>query len=264
VIGGPLAVTATATPEQICTGGSAQLNANGTGGSGIYTYSWTSDPPGFTSNLEDPWVSPAITTIYLVTMNDGTASVSSQVTVVASTFPSAPAKPQGPTAVNVMITQFTQYSTVLITGNQYQWQISPSEAGSVVPENNTCKIYWNSSFNGEASLWAIASNPCGTSTASESLLITANSEVGITESMKTSCIFPNPNKGQIKLLLPSAGTFIFNVFDETGRIMHSENILSEGAYHLKSVDLGNIASGSYSFHLSSEKSILKGILVVIK
>lgn len=266
VIGGPLAVTATATPGQICIGSSAQLNANGTGGSGVYTYSWTSDPAGFTSNLKDPWVNPTTTTIYTVTMNDGTASVSSQVTVMVSTFPSAPAKPQGPAAVNVMLTQYTQYSTILVTGNQYQWQMSPSEAGSIVPENNNCKIYWNSSFSGVASLWSTASNPCGTSTASEALQIIANSEVGMPEiaAADYSRIYPNPNKGQFQLLLPSAAEYKLTVADETGRIIHSETFTAQNSRLPQSIDLGDCAPGSYSFQLYSTNGIETGKLLVIK
>lgn len=77
----PLSVSASATPSQICTGGQSQLNANPVGGSGSYTYSWTSLPAGFTSTLKDPMVQPIINTTYTVVVNDGTTNTSAQTTV---------------------------------------------------------------------------------------------------------------------------------------------------------------------------------------
>ncbi|MDP1623111.1 MAG: T9SS type A sorting domain-containing protein [Bacteroidales bacterium] len=65
---------ASVTPAIICgsSSDSSQLNAYGYGGSGNYSYSWTSIPPGFTSNLQNPKVSPAQTTKYIAATSDGT------------------------------------------------------------------------------------------------------------------------------------------------------------------------------------------------
>lgn len=83
VVGGPLGVTATATPQTICNGNPVVLNAIPTGGAGTYTYSWTSVPAGFTSNLQNPTVYPTVPTTYYVTINDGfnTSNASASVTV---------------------------------------------------------------------------------------------------------------------------------------------------------------------------------------
>ncbi|MBV5346432.1 MAG: hypothetical protein JZU63_13440, partial [Rhodoferax sp.] len=45
VVGGPLGVNATSFPGTLCPGFSSILNAMVSGGSGNYTYSWTSNPP---------------------------------------------------------------------------------------------------------------------------------------------------------------------------------------------------------------------------
>ena len=46
---------ASATPNPLCLGDTAQLNANiFINGSGNYSYTWTSDPPGFSSSLPNP------------------------------------------------------------------------------------------------------------------------------------------------------------------------------------------------------------------
>jgi hypothetical protein len=53
---------------------SAQLHADVYGGSGTYSYSWTSIPSGFTSGLQNPKVKPQQTTTYVVAVSDGTST----------------------------------------------------------------------------------------------------------------------------------------------------------------------------------------------
>lgn len=93
VVGGPLAVTATADPSTVCFGSSATLHAIPTGGSGNYTYSWISNPSGFTSNLQDVTVIPTATTTYTVTINDGFSSNFATVTVTVQPLPGVNAGP---------------------------------------------------------------------------------------------------------------------------------------------------------------------------
>jgi hypothetical protein len=63
---------ASATPGVFCLGtDTVQLNALGYGGSGSYTYAWTSVPAGFTSNLQNPTVIPTDTTQYICATSDG-------------------------------------------------------------------------------------------------------------------------------------------------------------------------------------------------
>ena len=83
----PLAVVATATPSSITSGGTSQLNASASGGSGSYTFSWTSVPAGFTSVQQNPLVSPTVTTQYNVTVNDGTGTAQGNVTVTVTAVP---------------------------------------------------------------------------------------------------------------------------------------------------------------------------------
>jgi hypothetical protein len=84
-----LAATATATPDTICNGSSSQLSVTAAGGSGTYTYSWTSTPAGFTSTIANPTVTPSITTTYTVAVSDGTNSVNANTTVVVNAAPIA-------------------------------------------------------------------------------------------------------------------------------------------------------------------------------
>jgi len=85
----PLEIDATADPMSICAGTSVQLDVTVIGGTGSYTYAWTSNPAGFTSTLKNPVHSPAQTTIYTVTVYDGLTSVSDNVTVTVAGQPTA-------------------------------------------------------------------------------------------------------------------------------------------------------------------------------
>ncbi len=84
---GAFAVNVTATPATICAGSSSQLLVTPTGGSGTYTYSWTSSPVGFTSALPNPVVTPTVTTTYYVVVNDGANSVNGSIMVTVNPLP---------------------------------------------------------------------------------------------------------------------------------------------------------------------------------
>jgi hypothetical protein len=60
-----------ASPPSVCSGNSSQLDVIAYGGSGNYTYSWSSVPAGFSSDIAKPVVSPLDTTLYIVATSDG-------------------------------------------------------------------------------------------------------------------------------------------------------------------------------------------------
>ena len=80
-------VSATADPGEICYGGSTQLMALPTGGSGTYTYSWTSIPEGFTSTEASPIVVPTENTQYFVSVYDGIVTIDASVSVTVFPLP---------------------------------------------------------------------------------------------------------------------------------------------------------------------------------
>ncbi|MBW6459254.1 MAG: choice-of-anchor L domain-containing protein, partial [Bacteroidales bacterium] len=84
---GPLAVTADASESFICEGETTQLFALPSGGNPEYTYSWTSNPAGFVSNIRDPFVSPVSTTTYDVEVYDGYNYTYATVTIEVSPQP---------------------------------------------------------------------------------------------------------------------------------------------------------------------------------
>ncbi|MCX6282208.1 MAG: PKD domain-containing protein [Bacteroidetes bacterium] len=87
VTGSAVHVDATVNPSTICDGSPAQLMATGTGGSGSYYYSWVCAPGTWTSNAPDPVVTPSVTTLYTVTINDGYNTATASVTVTVNPLP---------------------------------------------------------------------------------------------------------------------------------------------------------------------------------
>ena len=86
-VGDILGVDVDANPEEICFGISSQLQSYPVGGTGNYTFSWTSDPSGFTSSEQNPIVQPDETTIYTVEVDDGEEIVYGDVTVTVNPLP---------------------------------------------------------------------------------------------------------------------------------------------------------------------------------
>ena len=80
-------VTITTSKDSICFGGNTSLHAEVTGGSGTYTYSWTSNPPGFTSDEANPLVAPLVTTTYFVEVDDGSIILEDEITITVLATP---------------------------------------------------------------------------------------------------------------------------------------------------------------------------------
>ena len=82
-----MTTTASASPEELCEGDGTQLNAVPVGGSGSYTYTWTSDPAGFNSSIQNPLAFPEENTTYYVEVSDGANTANADVSVTVNPLP---------------------------------------------------------------------------------------------------------------------------------------------------------------------------------
>lgn len=89
VTGGPLQLTLTATSSNICPGNEVSISSSVSGGSGTYSYAWSSNPPGFTSSNPNITVQPAETTTYSLSISDGNGSLMKSLTVVVHPVPAS-------------------------------------------------------------------------------------------------------------------------------------------------------------------------------
>ncbi|MCF8338431.1 MAG: hypothetical protein K9I74_10675, partial [Bacteroidales bacterium] len=87
-VGDEFTIDPSAEENLICLGESVQLFANASGGSENYTYSWSSSPPGFSSNQENPIVSPLQDITYQLTVDDGFETLSEEISIEVTPTPS--------------------------------------------------------------------------------------------------------------------------------------------------------------------------------
>jgi gliding motility-associated-like protein len=82
---GPLSLLVSALPQNICLGAESQLNAIAGGGTGIYSYLWSSQPFGFTSEIYNPIVSPEVNTTYYIEASDGINTKIDSISIIVTT-----------------------------------------------------------------------------------------------------------------------------------------------------------------------------------
>ncbi|MCX7954046.1 MAG: FG-GAP-like repeat-containing protein [Bacteroidales bacterium] len=87
ITGTALSASIQAANNYVCQGNSIQLTALGTGGTGNYTYQWSSVPSGFSSNSQQVTVSPTANTTYTVSINDGVTTATASITITVKPLP---------------------------------------------------------------------------------------------------------------------------------------------------------------------------------
>lgn len=129
------ASNASACPKPICPDSCTNLSGSAAFGTGNYTYSWTSIPPGFTSFAQDPpKVCPATTTTYILTVADGSSTLTDSVTVVVQPLP----------IVNLGADQsICEGDSIILNvdnpGSTYLWSTGQTNKAITV---NTAGTYW--------------------------------------------------------------------------------------------------------------------------
>jgi hypothetical protein len=127
----PFSLQATASPESVCYGNQSQLNVLITGPSASYTFLWNSNPSGFTSVQQNPVVTPVSTTVYTVTVSNGSCSMQAVATVNVT----------GPLLINAMaypgqlcMGENSQLDVSASGGNvyAYSWTSDPAGFNSVI------------------------------------------------------------------------------------------------------------------------------------
>ncbi len=136
VTGGPLSVVLDASSTEICQGEIVNLFAYPSGGSESYTYSWTSDPPGFVSSVKDPSDFPTVTTTYKLEIGDGFTVTNDEITITVNPKPVGDAGPNQ--TINIGTTTVLDGSGSGGTGNYtYQWEPASLLVQNDIPNPQT-------------------------------------------------------------------------------------------------------------------------------
>ncbi len=332
-----VAVNITADEETICLGEDVQLTSVMIGGSGTFTYTWTSDPAGFTSSEANVTVIPEVTTTYFLEVFDGVVTVNDQVTIQVNPLPvvnvgadtticigesvtldagagfagytwstgdttqtiqaatsgeysvvvsnefgctgtdalnlvvlQMPEKPvitSGPATVDNYVSTSSNYACNPVTdASEYQWTVTPAEAGTTSGTGNSADFMWAGGYTGSVTVTVMALNDCGTSEISDSFTTTIYSSAGLNENTAENqlVIYPNPTDGKITLRIPSQKAFTgdLTVTDVGGSSVYSRTGIMIPAGDVSTLDLGQLPEGIYSIKLSSKSVVYYGKVVV--
>jgi plastocyanin len=253
----PLTVDASAEDSQLCMGQSTFLHAVAAGGTGSYTYSWISNPPGFTSNLANVQVTPTQTTTYTVTASSGGQTAASSVTVTVQNPPAVIAGPDTTYCDNV------NSFPVTATASDYSSVNWTTTGDGTFNTGNTLNDTYNPGTNdlsgGSVDLifQAMAVAPCLTS-AKDTVHVTFVLCTGIGNEKSNKVwltVYPNPSSGQFTLQtgsLPETATL--KIFDMQGRIVHEEILQPSVAGVSTAVNISGLPSGVYQLNVLSGKT----------
>jgi hypothetical protein len=246
VTGGTLTVSAFATPDTICSGGQVTLQALPSGGTGTYTYNWTSTPAGFTSTLITDTDNPTANTNYLVNISDGVSTATASVNVIVHQLP----------VVNLgNDTTLCTYSTITLSagsGSTYLWS-NGAITQSIIVDSNFA-------IAGVAKVWVAVTNQFGC-VKSDTINITFVTCPGIDEYSNsiTLALYPNPTNGMTNILVNGLNAEAdLAIYSLQGKLVYSGNIAGNG---LTTLDLSNLSKGIYMVRIQNEHSNLISKLI---
>jgi len=178
-----------------------------------------------------------------------------------------PAKPAGPSLIDLYETQMTTYETSLAPDAQeYQWEIIPAEAAEIQNNGHQAVLNWDTTYVGQAQLKVLYVNLCGSSPWSESLMISVVNTTGIAELEDALGleIYPNPNQGSFNMSFNASKDIYVNIHISTpsgATIFKRKNKLVSGK-QVEQVNLRQNAAGIYTIVIEGVKDrIIRQVIV---
>ena len=257
---------ASATPAIICTGNSSQLDVVAWGGSSAYSYSWTSVPPGFTSNQKNPLVTPGQSGQYIVTVNDGNQVRTDTTKITVNQHPVVFA------GNDTTVCWYT--SPVEITGQAENYRMitwySSGDGTFSNPSSLTTAYYpgMSDKTSGGAliTLIALPLPPCQGNVTSNRY-ITLDPCTGIAGKERNTVwveIYPNPAHKFVfvKFKDHPAEPASIKLIDQTGTVVYFM-VLPEGTMQQNHrIDLGELSNGSYILQVRTGRNIKTEKLII--
>ena len=249
---------ASSMPAMFCSSNpdSSQLNAYGYGGSGTYTYSWTSNPAGFTSTLKNPKVRPLESTQYFVATSDGTQTRLDTTEVRIVNAPTAFAGNDtivcwyvSPIPVNGTATNYLEFDWV--TSGDGHFTDPASLTTSYLPG-----IHDKTSGSVDLALFAWPRAPCSVK-ASSIRHIVLDPCTGIPEIRSNGlavAVQPNPAHDKVTLTITGMNhSALLTITGIEGKVVYSATIDAAGKQTLtRMLDVSSYPAGMYVVKLQSE------------
>jgi hypothetical protein len=163
---GPLTLSPDVSPSSPCEGEATQLFANPQGGTYQIIFNWSSDPPGFQSNLENPMIWPEQNTTYFVEAVDLFETVTAEVSIELSTPATLIHQPETKT-----VSQGDDaFFSIQVSGSEpftYQWY---APDGMIENSNNDSLFLENVQLTDSGYYHCVINNPCNAVISEEAFL----------------------------------------------------------------------------------------------
>lgn len=249
----PLTVSVSADPPSLCQGQSTMLFSFPSGGTGSYSYSWTSSPAGFTSNQQNPQATPSVTTQYTCTVTSGSQTATASVTVTVQGAATASA------GTDVTYCDNIGSFPVSGTASNYSAVSWTTSGDGTFTNGNTLNDTYMPGPNDLLAGWVnliLQANPvlpC-TAPATDTVHITFILCTGTEEAQNGRIpvsVFPNPASGQVTLQSGLTETGTVRIFDIRGRMVHEEAFGASASGVKRMMDLTGFPSGIYQVTVTS-------------
>jgi len=259
-------VRASATPDTVCFGDSTQLNVTSTSGSGTLTYTWSSIPAGFSSNIKSPKAAPVITTKYIVSVHDTNSTKTDTVVVTVTGKPIANAGHNASYPNTIVLFPIAGTDT---NSSGAKWLTAGDGHFNIDTVLNS--LYYpgaNDRHNGGVllTLQAFPLNPCS-DTATDTVFITLTFPLGVGPNTSESFdanIVPNPNTGIFNLVIRGVMNLNLMVMitDLEGKTVFMTQEKSSTPDFIKPIDLSSLPKGSYFVKVQTDiQSITKKLVI---
>jgi hypothetical protein len=170
--------------------------------------------------------------------------------------PLKPAKPAGPSYIDLYLAHSSSYTTSTGSIDDYEWDLTPGQAGQVHDSGQMAVINWDTTFTGEARLIVRARNSCGYSNWSDSLRIHVVNSTRLLESdmIDNINVFPNPLTDEAILSFESAQQMRFDlvIYNFNGlEVLRQNQLLANTKFEI-TLNLAHLNPGIYTLIILSE------------
>jgi hypothetical protein len=222
--GGPISVNPIAVPSSVCYGDTTQLKAQASGGNGGTSYTWTSNPAGYSSTSENPFASITQDTWFIVYATDGANSAKDSVLVTVLANPTVSYSVDSSAVCNgetaYAIANFTGSAPFSYTYNGIIVSGITSTVDSVMVNTTTDVMYRLTSVTDN--------NSCSSAGDLDSMIIHVNALPTIAASDNdTIC---NGDSAMITLNFTGASPWSYDVYDGTSTMTNSASTAISNVY----------------------------------
>lgn len=247
-----LAVTLSGNPN-LCLGDSTTITATPRGGDTTsYSFAWSPSTGIDNDTSMSPKLYPSVSTIYSVTVTDGSGDT------VVSSVPIAVTSPP----VADFDTTSVSGNTVILDDNStgpvdtYLWDFGDGNTEASVNPTYTYDSV------GTYTISLVVTNTCGFDSAVMTIQLsvdTISSGINDLTAFNGSLdVFPNPNNGQFDLNIQGlgSGAYTIRLFNVQGKEVYTTFATAMGADVLRTINVDTVEKGIYFLSIQTDKGVL--------